>query len=157
MEINWRSIRLRTNDGIYLDIPNYELVRQTITNLHYPTEAHAMRIRVGVDYNVAPNRVKDALVRAAQSARNVLPEPAVRVFLVDFADHAVIYEIKFYMGNHAAINEVNDAIRTNVWYELKRQQINIPYPIRTLHLERRPRDYGGEDQEQAREQEQEPS
>src|SRR5881398_3800258 len=29
MEINWRSTRLRTNDGIYLDIPNNEIVRQT--------------------------------------------------------------------------------------------------------------------------------
>ena len=136
MEINWRSTRLRTNDGIYLDIPNNEIVKSTIVNLHYPTEVHAMRIRVGVDYNVPPNRVKDALTRAAQSALNVLPEPKVRVFLVDFADHAVLYEIKYYMGNHARINETNDSVRTNVWYELKRQQIRIPYPIRTLHLER---------------------
>src|SRR2546423_2104412 len=136
MEINWRSTRLRTNDGIYLDIPNNEIVKSTIVNLHYPTEVHAMRIRVGVDYNVPPNRVKDALGRAAQNAMNVLPVPRVRVFLVDFADHAVIYEIKFYMGNHARINETNDSIRTNVWYELKRQRIKIPYPIRTLHLER---------------------
>ncbi|MEY2531698.1 MAG: hypothetical protein QOI96_1783 [Verrucomicrobiota bacterium] len=137
MEINWRSTRLRTNDGIYLDIPNNEIVRTTIDNLHYPTEVHAMRIRVGVDYNVPPNRVKDALAHAAQSAKNVLPDPPVRVFLVDFADHAVTYEIKFYMGNHSRINETNDAVRTNVWYELKRQRINIPFPIRTLHLERR--------------------
>src|SRR2546430_3491727 len=136
MEINWRSTRLRTNDGIYLDIPNNEIVKSTIVNLHYPTEVHAMRIRVGVDYNVPPNRVKDALTRAAQSAVNVLPEPKVRVFLVDFADHAVIYEIKYYMGNHSRINEISDAVRTNVWYELKRQRIRIPFPIRTLHLER---------------------
>src|SRR5881227_2125746 len=137
MEINWRSTRLRTNDGIYLDIPNNEIVKSTIVNLHYPTEVHAMRIRVGVDYNVPPNRVKDALTRAAQSAVNVLPEPKVRVFLVDFADHAVIYEIKYYMGNHSRINETNDAVRTNVWYELKRQGITIPFPIRTLHVERK--------------------
>lgn len=137
MEINWRSTRLRTNDGIYLDIPNNEIVRTTIVNLHYPTEVHAMRIRVGIDYNVPPNRVKDALARATQAARNVLPDPPVKVFLVDFADHAVTYEIKFYMGNHSRINETNDAIRTNVWYELKRQRITIPYPIRTLQLERR--------------------
>lgn len=138
MEINWRSTRLRTNDGIYLDIPNNEIVKTTIVNLHYPTEVHAMRIRVGVDYNVPPNRVKDALSRAAQTAVNVLPEPKVKVFLVDFADHAVIYEIKYYMGNHSRINETNDAVRTNAWYELKRQRIRIPYPIRTLHLERHP-------------------
>src|SRR6266705_7076170 len=137
MEINWRSTRLRTNDAIYLDIPNNEIVRTTIVNLHYPTEVHAMRIRIGVDYNVPPNRVKDALTRAAQSAINVLPEPKVRVYLVDFADHAVLYEIKFYMGNHARINEINDAVRTNVWYELKRRGITIPFPIRTLHVERK--------------------
>src|SRR5438067_9661258 len=137
MEINWRSTRLCTNDNIYLDIPNNEIVRTTIINLHYPTEAHAMRIRVGVDYNMPPNRVKDALARAAQSAKNVLPSPPVKVFLIEFGDHAVTYEIKYYMGNHARFNETNDAVRTNVWYELKRQRINIPYPIRTLQLERR--------------------
>src|SRR5438105_8310995 len=149
-EINWRSTRLCTNDTIYLDIPNNEMVRQTIVNLHYPTEVHAMRIRVGIDYNVPPNIVKDVLGRAAQSAKNVLPNPPVRVFLIDFADHAVTYEIKFYMGNHARINETNDAIRTNVWYELKRQRIKIPYPIRTLQLERQPRKPRTEDHEEAR-------
>src|SRR5467141_210626 len=136
MEINWRSTRLRTNDAIYLDIPNNEMVSHAIVNLHYPTEVHAMRIRVGVEYKNPPNRVKDALFRAASAAEGVLAEPKVKVFLVDFADFAVIYEIKYHMGNHSRINEINDAVRTNVWYELKRQRIRIPFPIRTLHLER---------------------
>src|SRR5213082_4312709 len=96
-----------------------------------------MRIRVGVDYNTPPNRVKDALFRAASTAAGVLPHPPVKVFLIDFADHAMTYEVKFYMGNHSRINEINDAVRTNIWYELKRQGITIPFPIRTLHVERR--------------------
>jgi CRP-like cAMP-binding protein len=137
MEINWRSTRLRTNDNIYLDIPNNEMVSHEIVNLHYPTEVHAMRIRVGVEYKNPPNLVKDALFRAASTAKNVLAQPKTKVFLVDFADHAVIYEIKYYMGNHSRINETNDAVRTNVWYELKRQGITIPFPIRTLHVERK--------------------
>jgi hypothetical protein len=55
---------------------------------------------------------------------------------MDFADSAVIYEIKFSMGNHRAYNDVCDAIRTNIWYEFKRQHITIPFPIRTLHVHR---------------------
>ena len=137
MEINWRSTRLRTNDAIYLDVPNYSITRGTIVNLHYPTQIHAMRIRVGVDYDVPPNRVKDALLRATKSAEGVVPSPPVRVFLVDFAESAVTYEIKFSMGNHQAYNEVADAIRTNIWYEFKRQRITIPFPTRTLQVERR--------------------
>lgn len=136
-EINWRSTRLCTNDDIYLDIPNNEMVSRQIVNLHYPTELHAMRIRVGVEYKNPPNLVKEVLARAAQSAKNVVPDPPVKVFLVDFADFAVIYEIKYYMGNHSRINETNDAVRTNVWYELKRRGITIPFPIRTLQVQRK--------------------
>ena len=148
-EINWRSTRLCTNDDIYLDIPNNEMVSHQIVNLHYPTEVHAMRIRVGIDYTVPPNRVKDALGRAAQRAKNVLPNPPVKVFLVDFSDYAMTYEIKFYMGNHSRINETNDSVRTNVWYELKRQGITIPFPIRTLHVERKKAPPLQEDQAEA--------
>ncbi|HEY1771174.1 MAG TPA: mechanosensitive ion channel family protein [Chthoniobacterales bacterium] len=138
MEINWRSTRLRTNDAIYLDIPNNEIIRQTIVNLHYPEELHAMRIRVGVDYNSPPNKVKDALLHATLHAEWVMPDPPPKVFLVDFGDFAITYEIKFYMLTHQNFNNVCDAIRTNVWYELRRQKITIPYPIRTLELSRRP-------------------
>ena len=148
-EINWRSTRLCTNDNIYLDIPNNEMVSHEIVNLHYPTELHAMRIRVGVEYKNPPNLVKEALYRAASTAKNVLAEPKVRIFLVDFADFAVIYEIKFYMGNHSKINETNDAVRTNVWYELKRCGITIPFPIRTLHVQRKPGRSAQDDQAEA--------
>src|SRR5437868_11204041 len=105
-EINWRSTRLCTNDDIYLDIPNNEMVSHQIVNLHYPTEIHAMRIRLGVEYKNPPNLVKDTLRRAAQSAKNVVPDPKTKIFLVDFGESACIYEIKYYMGNHARINEV---------------------------------------------------
>lgn len=150
MEINWRSTRLRTNDAIYLDIPNNEIVRQTIVNLHYPTQVHAMRIRVGVEYRNAPNRVKDALYHAAFNADGVLREPPPKIYLADFGESAVVYEIKFFMSNHARISEVSDAIRTNVWYELKRQHIVIAFPTRTLHVERRTRGPTHEATDQAR-------
>src|SRR5438477_2709122 len=106
MEINWRSTRLRTHDGIYLDIPNNEIVRQTIVNLHYPTQVHAMRIRVGVDYNVPPNRVKDALFRAASSASGVLASPPVKIFRADLPGMPVTYGLRFDLVIIAGFNWV---------------------------------------------------
>src|SRR5438477_6676463 len=145
-EINWRSTRLCTNDNIYLDIPNNEMVSHQIVNLHYPTEVHATRIRVGVEYKNPPNAAKEALYRAASTADGVLTQPKVKVFLVDFGESACIYEIKYYMGNHSRINEINDAVRTNVWYELKRRGITIPFPIRTLQVQRKAALPGQEEQ-----------
>ena len=137
MEINWRATRLRTNDSIYVEVPNNEIIKQTIINLHYPSGLHAMRMRIGIDYKVSPNRVKDALFRAANNAENVVKDPRPKIFVVDFGDHAITYEVKYYLNNHALFNEAGDAIRTNIWYELKREKIPIPFPIRTLQFDRR--------------------
>ncbi|MDQ2659691.1 MAG: mechanosensitive ion channel family protein [Verrucomicrobiota bacterium] len=137
MEINLGATKLRTNDAISLHIPNNEIVKQTITNLHYPSPLHAMRLSVGADYTVPPNRVKDALMRAVTHATGVMLEPAPKIYLKEFADFAIVYEIKFWMTNHSTFNDICDAIRTNIWYEFKRRKIQIPFPIRTVQLERK--------------------
>ena len=137
MEVNWRSTRLRTNDSIYLELPNSFIVKNTIVNLNYHTKEYAMRLRIGIDYNVPPNTVKEALQQATISVPGVLSVPPPKIFLVDFADSSVVYEIKFWMNNHALYNEIWSGIHTNAWYELKRRNITIPFPIRTLQIDRK--------------------
>ncbi|CAN5597625.1 mechanosensitive ion channel family protein [soil metagenome] len=139
VEINWADTRLRTNDAISIGIPNNKIVEETIVNLSAPTPLHAMRILVGADYRTPPNRVKDALRNAASRAEGIVPDPPPKAFLKDFGDSAILYEVKFWMLSHAQFNDVCDAIRTNIWYEFKRRGINIPFPIRTLEVNRKPK------------------
>jgi CRP-like cAMP-binding protein len=40
------------------------------------------------------------------------------------------------MDNHRYYNDAMDAVRTNIWYELKRADIRIPFPIRTIQIDR---------------------
>jgi small-conductance mechanosensitive channel len=150
-EINWRSTRLCTNDAIYLDIPNNEMVKSTIVNLSYPNRAHYMRLNIGAEYGAAPNRVKDALMRATIQVPGVEKNPPPQVFVSEYGDSAIIYQIKFTMTTHSGYYEVRDAIYTNAWYEFRRRNITIPYPQRTLHLERRRPRTGDEERDEARE------
>jgi small-conductance mechanosensitive channel/CRP-like cAMP-binding protein len=136
IEVNWRSTRLRTNDDIYLDIPNKSIVGSTITNLTYPTRQHAIRLTVGFDYATPPNFIKDVMARAASEVPGVLTTPRPKVFLKDFADSAVTYEIKFWLEDESMFNDIVDGIRTNVWYAAQRHNIRIPYPIRTVQIQR---------------------
>jgi small-conductance mechanosensitive channel len=137
IEVNWRSTRLRTNDDHYLDIPNTQIVRSTIVNLSYPSPLHAMRMRVGLDGDTPPNKVKQVLLAATTESRGILATPPPKVFLIDFADSSITYEIKFWMENHAAYNEISDGLRTSVWYALQRAHIAIPNPIRVVQIERK--------------------
>lgn len=136
VEINWRSTRFITNDAVQLDVPNQLIVRQIIVNYHGSGPVHAMRLEISLDYDAPPNRVKDVLAHAAASAAGVLADPFPTVFLKNFGDNGIIYEIRFWLDDHRLYNVIADAIRTNVWYALRRQRIKIPYPVRTLHLER---------------------
>ena len=136
IEVNWRSTRLRDNDAIYIDIPNKAIVGATIVNLTYPTREHAIRLTVGFDYAVPPNFVKDCMVRAAATAPGVLQKPPPKVFLKDFGDSAIHYEIKFWLEDESRFNDIVDSIKTNVWYEAQRNGIRIPFPIRTLQIEK---------------------
>ena len=149
-EINWRSTRLCTNDAITLDIPNNEMVQHTITNLSYPSRAHYMRLHIPAEYGAAPNRVKDALMRATTQVSGVEKDPPPQIFVSEYGDSAIIYQIKFTMTTHSGYYEVRDAIYTNAWYEFRRLKITIPYPQRTLHLERKPSRAADEDHDEAR-------
>ena len=136
MEMNWRATRLRTNDAVLLAIPNRELAHQTIVNLHYPEPRHAVRLDLGVEHDAPPSAVKDALLRAAGNAAGVLAEPAPQVSLKDFGNHAIVYEVRFWIEDHAIYNTATDAVRTNAWYELRRAGVRIPVNPGTVQLER---------------------
>lgn len=136
VEINWRSTRMRTPDDWCLDIPNRELVRQNVINYHYPTPLHSLRITVGVDQTAPPSRVKDVLIHATNNARGVLPAPATRAFLKNFADNHVEYEVQFWIADNAIFNEVTDAVRTNIWYALHRHGLRLALPLRNVRIER---------------------
>jgi small-conductance mechanosensitive channel len=136
IDINWRSTRMLTVDHISIDIPNRDMAKQTIINLNLPTHRHAMRMSVGIDYSTPPTRVKEILLHATSNAKGVFPEPRPAVYLKNFGDSSIEYEIMFWMDNYEHYFDICDSIRTNIWYSLRRNGVKIPFPIRTVQIER---------------------
>jgi potassium efflux system protein len=136
VEINWRSTRFRNNDEVSFDITNSQLAKATIVNLYYPSPRHAARVRVSVDHRVPPNEVKDAMIHAASTANGVLQDPPVKVFLIDFAESAVQYEIKFWLMDGRVFPDIIDGVRTNVWYELNRRGIRLAFSTQQIEIAR---------------------
>lgn len=129
VEVNWRSTRLRTNDDVYLDIPNSNITKQTLVNYNYPTSTHRLSLEIGLDYEAPPALVKRVLAEAALACPHVLREPAPNAHLKEFANFAVTYELRFWLNDHRYYSDTYSEIRTNLWYALRRNRISIPYPI----------------------------
>lgn len=68
-----------------------------------------------------------------------LPAPPPEVRLIGFGDFAITYEIRYLCEDFAAAEKIKAEICNQMWYALKRNQINIPFPVRDVsfaHLER---------------------
>jgi small-conductance mechanosensitive channel/CRP-like cAMP-binding protein len=150
IEVNWRATRLRTSDDVVIEIPHRQMAAQTIVNLNRPTRRHAVRISVGIDYSASPSRVKDVLLHATSNAKGVNSDPKPKVYLKNFGDSSVEYEIKFWIDNQTLYNDICDSVRSNVWYSLQRHGIKIPFPISTVQIERPTRSKQQEAQSTAR-------
>jgi CRP-like cAMP-binding protein len=135
-EISWRDTRLLTTDEMMIEVGNAEISKQIITNFEEPTPRHALRATIGLHYNVPPARAQAVLKEAAASVPGVCAEPAPVVYVKDFADSAVVYEIKVWIDDHALTSRVLSDVRSHAWYAVTRAGMEIPYPQLTIHRAR---------------------
>ena len=135
-EVNWRSTRMRSPDNVMVDVPNKTIAGSTIINLSAPTSERASTVVVGFEYEASPERVKECLIRAAQRAKYVMANPPPRALLKDFGDSAMHYEVAFWVENEEQLMEACDSVRTGIWHEAQQANLKMPFPMRTLRIER---------------------
>ncbi|MEO0225603.1 MAG: cyclic nucleotide-binding domain-containing protein [candidate division WOR-3 bacterium] len=133
-KINWRAVYIKTLDNRTVIVPNSIVAKQEIINYSYPDPLLRRSIRVGVAYGTDPDLVKEALLEAARDVQRVLKTPAPDIDLVEFGDHAIIYELRFWIDRYEEHLEVEDAVGSKIWYTFQRKGIEIPFPIRTVYL-----------------------
>jgi small-conductance mechanosensitive channel/CRP-like cAMP-binding protein len=129
IEMNWRSVRIRTRARDLVIVPNSVIGKETLVNMSRPTKAHAESHVIGFSYDDPPNKVKRVLLSVVRSTRGVLMEPPPAVRTVNYAAYSIEYQVRFFLDDYPRVQEINDEFMTRVWYAAKRNGLNIPYPI----------------------------
>ena len=128
-EVTWRATKIRTKDGNLVTLPNNVVAREAITNYTEPVAPTRLSVEVGCTYAAPPNEVADALMAAVKRSSYVLAEPKPDVLLIDFAGSSINYRVRFWVDDFEKDNAAKDSVRRNIFYELARRNIEIPYPI----------------------------
>jgi small-conductance mechanosensitive channel len=137
VSINWRTTHLRTRDNDNLVVPNSNISGADVLNYFYPHPLHMERVYVGAHYRHPPYLVKTAMLDAARRAKGVLDKPSAEVYLVEFADSAITYELRLWIDDFASKPTIVNRVKSNIWEEFRRHNLTIPFPIRTLEIEPR--------------------
>jgi small-conductance mechanosensitive channel len=133
IDINWRSVRLQTLDREMVIIPHKSIGGDVIRNFSRPSQVHAHRVSLTFSYNDPPNVAKQVLEATALETKGILLTPPPRVYTLSYDDFAITYEVKFFIEDYGEIEEIRDRFVTRVWYAAQRNNLTIPFPIRTLY------------------------
>jgi small-conductance mechanosensitive channel len=135
IEIRGRATVVRTNDDIYLIVPNSKFISDTVTNRSFRQQRVRYRIPVGVAYGTDPKAVEEALLEAAGRSENVLPDPPPRVWFREFGESALQFELLCWTSTllHRA-GSFRSELNHLVYESLKARGIEIPFPQRDIHI-----------------------
>jgi small-conductance mechanosensitive channel len=128
-EITWRATKLRTKSGNLVVVPNNIVSKEAINNYSEPEAPTRLSLEVGASYDTPPNETKAALLSALGQATRVLKSPTPDVLLVDFGASALTYRVRFWVNDFAHDERARDEVRSFIYYEFRRRNIEIPYPI----------------------------
>jgi small-conductance mechanosensitive channel len=138
-DITWRTTRVRMLPNNMVVIPNSKLAKSTVTNYYLPEKRMSLLVKVSVSYSSDPRRVVQLLVEEAKAAAGDIPglraepEPFAR-FIPGFGesslDFTLICQVDEFTDQYLAQHE----LRMRIFERLARENIEIPFPQRTVHL-----------------------
>ncbi|MGH7815298.1 MAG: cyclic nucleotide-binding domain-containing protein [Candidatus Binataceae bacterium] len=130
--IGWRTTTIVTRTGERVEIPNATVAREPLVN--YATGAVRDEIGVGLSYGVAPNHVREVVLKLLHDVPEILRDPAPVVMAWEYGESSIQYRVKYWLSDWAAQERVRDRVVSSLWYALRRHSIEIPFPIRTIQM-----------------------
>jgi small-conductance mechanosensitive channel len=135
VEIRTRSTVVRTNDEVYLIVPNAKFISETVTNWSFRSNRIRVKVPIGVASDSNPREVEAALLAAAGRSEAVLKEPAPDVYFRGFGEYTLDFELLCWTSTmlHKTPTFQSD-LNFLIWEELSRRRIEIPNPQRDLRI-----------------------
>ena len=133
-DISFRVTRVRTFDNELLTVPNSNLTDGVIKN---PVAKDQLRLKVpfGIGYEDDIERATDVIVEEAEDHVDILDDPGPSVRLTELGDSAVVLQSRIWIANpsRADFVKTRGEYVTAVKERFDAEDINMPYPNRTLH------------------------
>ena len=133
-KVDVRATELYTFDGQNVIIPNGEIFTSPIKNYsRYPKRR--VELSVGVDYESDLEKVRQIALQVIEAIPGVLDKPAPKVVFRNFGESSIDFTLYFWIDlEQSGYLDALDAVVVNLKTAFEAAGINIPYPVRTIHL-----------------------
>jgi small-conductance mechanosensitive channel len=130
-----RSVVIKTPDNFEMLVPSKDIVGGRIINWSYNDNTVRGHVEVGVSYDADPEKVRRVLLETCETHRQIMEEPEPHVWLTEFGDNSVHFELLFFFDCRDTVEEkIIGELNFQIWEALEDADIEIPFPQRDLHV-----------------------
>lgn len=134
-KIGVRSVSIITRDGKEHLIPNEILMTEEVVNWSYSSRDVRVHIEVGVGYDCDIRLAQSLMREAAEESPRVLDSPKPLVWLKEFGDSAVVFDIRCWiLDPESGIGNMKSDVLMRVWDKFKAAGIELPFPQQDVHV-----------------------
>ena len=133
-QIDTRTTEIRTFDGTNLIVPNANLMTSVVQNFTH-NSFRRVCFRVGVHYKTPLRHAIAIAEEAVNTHPEVVPDPQTRILAVEFGESAIILDVRFWIESTKFWPAVRSEVIQNLKEAFDREDILIPFPIRTIALD----------------------
>lgn len=134
IEINIRTSKVRTRDGIIMIVPNSAFINQNVINWSNSNKLTRFHVNVGVAYGSDTRLVEKLLVECAETLENVATRPKPFARFNEFGESSLNFHIYFWSERIWRIENTRSELRFAIDDAFRKNGVTIPFPQRDLHL-----------------------
>lgn len=137
-DITWRDTTIRALSNQTIILPNSKLATSTVTNTWVPDPEISVPVPVGIHYDSDLEQVERVTLEVAQAIQQSHPgaapdhEPTLRYN--EFADSSINFKVVLRAKEFSEQFALRHAFIKALHARYRKEQISIPYPIRTVHM-----------------------
>jgi potassium-dependent mechanosensitive channel len=133
-KISIRSTVIRTNDDVFVIVPNSKLIDSNIVNWSYQRPRCRLHLPISVAYGTDPVIVTELLVACARIEPNVLSFPTPKVWLKKFGDSGIEFEVLVWIDQPQESEQIKSSLNFLIEGELRSHGLEIPFPHREIRI-----------------------
>ncbi len=134
MEINLRNSQVMTRDDVMIIIPNSKFVSEKVVNWSTDDEKVRFAINLGVAYGSDIDLVFQCLENVMKEDTRIQSNPRPFARFVDFGESSLDFQMIFWSRETFRIENLKSDLRRKVYKELAKNNLNIPFPQRDIHI-----------------------
>lgn len=135
-KIKTRATTIVDWDRKEIIVPNKAFITEQFINWSLSDAITRVKLRIRIGLTRDPKLVQRILEESIQASTLVLESPTPEVFLVEFTDSALIYEIRLYVNNMDHRMPITHEVHSLVLDKLQQQGLTLPHQQIDIHLTR---------------------